>query len=1015
LVNRSTGMRKCLPILLIFVLLPTTVALAIDQQKARPFVGQDLHLQGPKLISYQLSTNQYALVFPQGFSVSIGANQFSSNQAVVWLQSTTSEFQGRVRIDYHATIYLYQDISVKKGLSAKTTPINEMIIEPGQTAVLRFNVTGEIFVTADKRELSDPRSSKLYKHALTAVTAARTESVRPKPPAPRISSKLIKPNQPGFIETLIAREEESAKLTSKPTVPEAKKPIFLYPVNIAPAGERAPQIQSTREPDGTIIETVIGRLYVWQKQDEKGRLLELQADNAVVFRLPQQPLLEKEQTTAENILAKGSVKTIYMSGDVVMTDGLRTIRADEIIYDFQKKKALVVNATMRNFDVDRGIPIYVRAKKLYQIAENKFAAENITLTSSEFHEPQLSLSASSVIITDTTTLDQQAGSISKSSYDARMRDVRMKLGGRTIFYWPVMHSNLERPDVPIKSAHLGSDNTWGTSLETRWYLSRLLGLVEPEGVDSTFDVDFYSKRGLGSGAEIEYQKEKYFGKLLGYLVSDTGQDRLGRYSTRKDLDPPRKLRGRFYWLHRQFLPHNWQLTTGIGYLSDENFLESFYRSDFNIGLDQETYLYLKRLQDNWAIDILTKGRINNFADELEELPSFGFHLIGQSLFEDKLTLYSDTQASRLRQKIGNDHTVAIDKDFFSFLSHRTELDMPFSAGTSKIVPYLAGTFAYDDRSGFTRTLVDGTNAGSFGDDAIWVGEAGLRASTQYWKVYPNVKSRLWDLNQLRHIIRPHLTTVLYDQSDPVVKQRDTVNLGISQRLQTKRAGTDPHSSFKTIDWMRLDTDFTWVKDSDTADAGPDRFIWNKPFVPMRVFAAPAIFNSDLQNSLGLRKFELFGPRRNSFTADYLWRASDTTAVLADMNYDMQSGGVQQFNIGLARLCWPDLSYYIGSRYLKRINVLDENGSNAFTFAATYILNPRYTLVFSQQFDFDYGANIRSDITLIRRYHRIYCGFTFSADASLDRQSVVFSIWPQGVAELAIGPRRYMGLGGSVGY
>jgi hypothetical protein len=107
--------------------------------------------------------------------------------------------------------------------------------------------------------------------------------------------------------------------------------------------------------------------------------------------------------------------------------------------------------------------------------------------------------------------------------------------------------------------------------------------------------------------------------------------------------------------------------------------------------------------------------------------------------------------------------------------------------------------------------------------------------------------------------------------------------------------------------------------------------------------------------------------------------------------------------------WPNLSYYIGSRYLKRFQVLDEKGSNVFTFAATYILDPRYTLVFSQQFDFDYGANLRSDITIIRRYHRLFYALTYSADESLDDQAIVFSIWPQGVPELALGPRRYSGI------
>jgi hypothetical protein len=130
-----------------------------------------------------------------------------------------------------------------------------------------------------------------------------------------------------------------------------------------------------------------------------------------------------------------------------------------------------------------------------------------------------------------------------------------------------------------------------------------------------------------------------------------------------------------------------------------------------------------------------------------------------------------------------------------------------------------------------------------------------------------------------------------------------------------------------------------------------------------------------------------------------------------MNFDMQSGVVQQFNIGFSHLRWPDLGYYIGSRYLRRVdNGFGEKGSNAFTFAATYVLDPRYTLVFSQQFDFDYGANIRSDVTLIRRYHRICFGVTYSADESLEEHSIVFSLWPEGLPELAIGPREYTGLG-----
>ena len=1070
--------------LLVFSAMSAAIESGADSEQSGAFAGQDLHLQGKKLVSYQLSTGEHAIVFEDGFSMSIGANRFSSNSAVVWLETVTTEYRGRVRIDYNATVYLQGQIRAERAKAAKATAVSESVIEEGESMVVRFAVTGEVFATADKREVADPRGLEIYQKASAAaapvepkfvvqpqalVPELEPEEIRPVvvkkpgllerlfgPKKKRVRPVVVEPEEevavkrPGFIEKLFGvRKEKVEEKKAKPKKEVArrrtefvkaverkrievarakeKKPRFMYPINIAPAGEVEPKIEKAPSAiEGRDIATVIGRFYLWQKMEEEGkeRLLELQADNAVIFYVGEHFAVGQElQAGPGDVLAAGAVEAIYLCGDVVMTEGQRTVRADEMYYDFLRKKAVAVNAVMRSFDAGRGIPIYVRAAKLHQIAENIFAAENITLTSSEFYLPQISLNASSVIITDTTEIDERLGKLSDSSYDVEMRDVRMKLGRNTIFYWPFVRSNLKRPDIPLKSMHVGYDNTWGVSVETRWYLARLLGLREAAGTDSTLALDYYSKRGVGAGVEIEYTRQDYYGRLLGYIIRDTGEDRLGRDSSRKDLEPPRELRGRFHFQHRHFLPYNWQLTTETSYASDENFIEEYYRSEFNVDKEQETYVHLKRIENNWGLSFLGKVRINDFDDKLEELPTAEFHLTGQSLFDDRFTLYSDTEVSRLRQRIGNDHSIAINEERFSFVSTRTELDLPIRSGKFKIVPYVASIFGYDDRSGFTRTLVDGSNTGSFGEKDVWIGEAGVRVSMQpFWKVYPNVKSRLWDLNQLRHIVKPHVTASLFTESDSVVEQRDILNFGISQRLQTKRRAygsrgrADQHDEkMRTVDWMRLDTDFTWVNNSASggADTGPDRFIWNRPIVPLRVLSAPEIFSGDLTNNL--HRFEMFGPRRNYFSADYMWRVSDTSVILSDINYDIQDGVVQQFNFGLAHLHWPNLSLYIGNRYLRRIEILDEKGSNAFTFAATYVLDPRYTIAFAQQFDFDYGANIRSDISLIRRYHRLYWAITYSADESLDRHAIVFSIWPEGIEELAIGPRRYTELGRAGGY
>ncbi len=1007
--------------------LPISYSAGMESEKAGAFAGLDLRLEGKSVISYQLSTGEHSLVFGEGFMMSIGGNKFSSDKAVVWLKSRLSDFHGRTHIDYEAKVYLTGNVSIQKTKSPLTVSLRQKEVEDGQSLAVWFEVSGEVFITADDREIKDVRGLELYqkaelvfasikpafviqREAMVPEWVEKKKEVEPEKITEKIEKRQIeeKPEvaKPSFIEKAVVQEKAKER-------PKEKEPKFIYPVHIEPVGESVPVIESARTEDNLDVATIIGRFYLWQKQDEADSLLELQADRAVVFYSREQITIDREDADSEDILPRGAIKSIYIAGDVMMAEGSRTIRADEIYYDFENSNAIAMNAVMRSFDADRGIPIYVRAAKLRRLSENRFAAENAVLTSSEFHRPQISATASGVVITDTTARDTEAGLVSNSSYEAEMHDVRFKMGDRTIFRWPFIRSNLERPDVPLKKVRMGHDSDWGTSFEAQWYLARLLGLQEAQGVESTLLTDYFSKRGFGAGVDIDYVKEDYFGRIQGYVIKDRGKDDLGRHSSRESLEPDKEFRGRLSWRHRHFLPYKWQLTTEINYSSDEYFIESFYRGEFNV-YRPETYIHLRNIQDNRAVSILGKWRINNFDDTLEELPSIEYHVVGESFFDDKLTVYSDVQLSRFRQKIGHDHMIQIDKHPFTFISYRTEVDMPLKVNSFKIVPYIAGTFGYDDRSGFRRTLVDGSYMGRFGSDKIWLTEAGVRIFPRpWWRVYPNVQSRLWDLNQLRHIIQPSVVTTVIQESDSVVDQPDFLSVGLSQRLQTKRG---PVGDQRTVDWMRLDTDIVWVEDSGGVSdmgPGPDRYIWAKPIVPLRVLSAPEIFHGDLISSL--RRFELYGPRRDYFSADYIWRVSDTTAVLSDLNFDMQSGVVQQFNVGISRLCWPNLSYYIGSRYIRRVQVLGEKGSNAFTFAATYILDPRYTVVFSQQFDFDYGDNIRSDLTILRKYHRVSCAFTVSIDESLDRQAVMFSIWPEGIKELAIGERRYMELGGSSGY
>jgi lipopolysaccharide transport LptD-like protein len=997
-------------------------AINYAQQKVDEyFTGQDLHLNAQNMIvckdaSFGPGTN--ILIFDQGFSLAVGANKFSSNKAVVWIDTVKSEYLGQTDTDYNCRVYLQEAVKVKQGALSRSTDVEQLVLDNGEALVANFVVSGQVFATAAQQSVSfspDFRQLELYQNAVSAASPVRKGPVIAKEAVvpsfeeyqgykvPEVVGTPGAPVQPEKQRWRIA-DIFKLKLPNIPQLPEPEpepepEPLaklnFDYPVNLSGVWGVTPDIEKTTA-DGKNIATIIGRFYLWQRKDEKGNLIEFQADNAVIFYSSEDSFTLEQSSSAGSSFASGSMEAIYLQGNIVMTEGARTIRAEEAYYDFRKSQALVLKAEMKNFDTARGLPVYLRAEQLKQVSETVFHADEIGLKSSEFYLPQVSSTASKIVLTDTTAIDARTGEATKdSSYDGVLYDMRMKYGQRSVFRWPKMRTNFSRPDIPLKSVEVSRDSEFGTSVETRWYLAKLLGRKEAEGVDSTFAADYFGKRGAGAGVDIEYQKANYFGNLKAYVLHDkSGEDDLGR--NRKNTDAGQKIRGRFRFQHRHYLPYDWQATVEVSYSSDINFIEWFHKNEFDVGKGQETVLHLKRIKDNWGFSILNKVRITDHRSLTEELPTIEYHLKGQSLWDHKLTFYSDSRVSRLRDLYGSQNKTTAPQQFYTFASTRNEIDMPFSWKKLKVTPFLAGTFAQEDQGGYTRDVDNNVKSSK---EKVWLGEAGVRLATMFFKQNNDIKSKFWDINGIRHIVKPHLEAVVFYSGDDTAESRDMINLGVSQRWQTRRG---KKGNLRNLDWMRLDIDSTWVSDDASSNTGPQnsygpgKYIWNDPGIP--------IFDR--------KRTSYFGMVRDSINADYTWRVSDTTTILSDLNYDVTSSVVQQFDIGVSRYVYPNLTFYVGNRYLRPVITPNANGfekgSSALVSAVSYALNSRYTLMVAQEYNFDFGKNVKSSIGILRKYHRMYYALSASSDKSLDRESIVFSMWPEGVKELAFGERNYVG-------
>ncbi len=1008
--------------ILVLVSLVICNGMAADSSVPDPSIlaGQDLHITAPAMsVCHQPHQDwSQVILLKDGAIVQIGDNLLSSRQAVVYLQPQTTDVTGP-KPSYLARAYFEGEISIQKGSKAKATSVQHFLVEGADVLITQFLVTGQIYAVTDVQHQITPRqldADSLYRRA--------DKSVLQLPSSPGIPRSALVPDVRDIQDTVIPAKQTAYSITHGPetgtetaTQKQAKKQMQAldeFPVDISAVWEPGTKIEIRQMPDGQSVATASGRFYLFQRRADD-QVVEFMADNFVLFYEPGKFSLGQTQQQGSRI-GSGHPLSVYLRGNIVMTEGERTTRADEIYYDFVSQRALVVNASMRMFDDKRGLPIYLRAKMLGRVNETIYEAQDIQLTSSEFYFPQVSLSASKMVLLSDAAVDNylpEEDTDVASRSEGRLYDVDAKYGDFTFFRWPKIVTNFKRPDIPLSRIRVGNDSEFGTSVETRWHLSRLLGIKDPPWLESRLAADYFGKRGVGAGIEAEYAKDDVQGSVIAYIMNDRGKDDLGSVDNRRNLDPKRDVRGRFSFRHRQFLPDDWQLTVETGYLSDRNFLEWMYRDEFYSDKGQETLVYLKRLRDNWAFSILGKVRTNDFETMTEELPSIEYHLKGQSFWDHRLTWYSDNQLAHFRNRYDDDGLlydssfVRGDSDFYTFGYTRNEVDLPLMWETFKIVPYVAGSYGFEDGQGFDLDI--NGNAVSR-DEQVFLGETGLRASTMFWKNDPYVHSKLWDLNGIRHIVQPYFEMTTYHPTDPSVDMRDAVHVGLSQRWQTHRGSEE---NPRTLDWLRLDTEATWVKDDADSSIGPVEtygpaaFVYNDPSIPL----------------LLRRDDNYYGMARDTLTGELVWRVSDTLSLLSDINYDMNSGHVQQFDIGMSRYVYPDISYYLGSRYLRPLIVnVDENGdtindvhevgSNSFVAAVTYRLTPRYIATFSQEYNFDYGRAVRSDFTIVRQYHRMFYAVSVSFDESLDRNAVMFSIWPQGVKELAVGSRKYTGLTGA---
>ncbi len=943
-------------------------------------------------LAYTFEDDGVDVVLLRGdFRLYVGRRQLRADEAVIWFRERTYRGRPFRCLD----CFLWQNASIHEPMGTITS---------GPVFLVTVQTFGKVNLNADATSLESQLESPLYQQAVDTRKLVEAREAALAEVAP---DQVEPPPSPGEESSPVLVKSADGQFTL-PRLEKGPKRINY----------RGKELRANLKQG---IVTVIGDVYVSQQQGEgPAALTEIHADAAVLFLAegadqdsalaleglgggkpetddalgPGEDRIKLEEADRDDGLFQQAPKTeaervatmvkgAYLEGDVVLTRGNRMIRAGELYYDFENNRALILDAVMRAEVPERGVPIYVRANQVRQLSSTEYAANQAKMTSSEFHTPHYHIGAERVYLRDRTARDATGEIVGLAAGTYETYDSTFNIGGVPVAYWPYSKGDFKLTETALRSVRMGYSDDFGATFETKWYMYNLLGMEQPQGYDAWLNLDYYTDRGPGVGINIDYERDDYYGLFRSYYIYDKGEDDLGPF---RDGEPDTEHRGRMTWRHRQYLPKDWELTLEASYISDPGFLEEYEQDEFFEGKEQETLIYAKKQRDHWAFTALTQWRVLDFLTQTEHLPDVGFHLIGQDI-GGIATVFSESHAGVLRYKPDNrrlfDKNRFFDNteqsDMTPRVDERGEINVPLALGPIKVVPFSTLRGGYYDNGP--------TDLGH-----IWRGYAnyGAKASSYLSRVYPDVQSRLLDINGIKHVIKPDVAFWFahqnvssmdlhpFDEGIETVDDFDGVTVGLRQRWQTKRGGP---GQWRTVDLLTFDLELGAFQDSRDGEYTHGDVFMGRP--------------------------------ENSITANFLngnlkYMLSDSTAFLWDFNWDLDDGEMDVTNISIAVERLPRLSYFFGWRYIR------ETDSNLLGLGTNYRLNEKHTLAFRGYFDIEEGRTAEWALTFIRRLPRWYVGLSVGYDGVKQDWSATISAWPEGLPEATVGSRRFTGLARSTG-
>lgn len=668
---------------------------------------------------------------------------------------------------------------------------------------------------------------------------------------------------------------------------------------------------------------------------------------------------------------------------------------DSVYYDVSRNVAI---ATKSDIEIRRPklpYPIHMKADEILQLNAKTFQADKAYIYSTILpSDPGLTAYLRTVKVEDREVpkktlfgnpiYDPETGQPKvdhQHYFDGR--NFLLYAEGVPVFYFPFLRGNAEDPLGPLDSIGFGASNIFGFTLQSTWDLYQLLGIERPTGTRWRLYLDYLSARGPGAGTEFTAQGKdlfgipnRYNGFFKAYGIHDTGvngteTDILGGDRGKFYFPPPPgttipfthpEWRGRVQTrLNVQDLPDGFTVQGQLALISDQNYIEQYYLNEWLTDINQETFLYVKQQNNQWAWSILGEPRLREWNTEAAWLPRADGWLLGQKFFDNWLTLNLHGSAGYAQFRTPNVPSFAylptdvpLDTGRFDLWS---ELSMPFTAGPFRFAPYLLGDAAY------YTTAIDGN-----GQERA-LGGAGLRSSIPFSRVYPEIQSEFFNVDSIYHKIN-FSTNYLYARSSTSftnLPQLDRLNDDTTDQalrdLRYRQIFINPANAAFLTNVNGLTNPQTYairrLIDSriDTMD-NINVFQMNleNRLQTRRGIAASEHIVDWMTLNLGASLFpqptrDNFGEHWGILEYDWTWNVGDRTSLYSNGWTEPVTGGPRVFNFGGILNRYDGTSFSLGYRQIDPLNSKAVIANLGYTFSQKYSINASTT--------WDFGVNMQT--------------------------------------------------------